>query len=152
VRLDILPGDAPVEKPQSAKVSLPGRDESFDAEILGTSPVADPQIQAMSFIAVLRNQALPAGVTLRARLAGTGEPQKGLTVPRSAIVYHQGSAWVYVLGEEDLFERKLVTIGRSVGKDVTVTSGVDSDDQIVTTGAQQLLAAELQAGGSAEES
>jgi hypothetical protein len=152
VRLDLLPGETPVEKPQGAKVSLPGENEWFDAEILGAAPVADPQIQAMSFLAMLRERALPAGMTLRATLAGKGEAQKVLTVPRGAIVYHQGSAWVYVLGEEDTFERKLVTVGRSIGKDVTVTSGVEADEQIVTTGAQQLLAAELQAGGSADES
>ena len=152
VRLDVLPGDKVTENPKRARVGLPGMSEMFDADVIGAAPMADAQIQGVSFLAMLREHSLPAGAAVRATLAGEGEPQKGLSVARSAIVYHQGSAWIYVLGEEDTFERKLVQLGRSVGSDVTLISGADADGQIVTTGAQQLLAAELQAGGAPEES
>jgi hypothetical protein len=152
VRLDVLPGEFPADKLKSARVGLVGASEQFDADVLGAAPAADPQIQGVSLLAMLRDHTLPSGVAVRATLAGVGETQKVLTVPRSAIVYHQGSAWIYVLGEEDTFERKLVAPGRSVGSNITLISGAEADEQIVTTGAQQLLAAELQAGGAPEES
>ena len=88
---------------------------------------------------------------MRATLAGPGEPQSALTVPRSALLYHEGSTWLYVLEEEDNFERKLVTLGRGVGEGVVITSGLDDSHQVVTAGAQQLLSAELQAGGAPSE-
>lgn len=150
VRLDVLPGEPPAENPKTARIGLPGSAEYFEAEVFGPAPVADPQIQGASYLAMLRERALPAGAAVRGTLPGIGETQKVLTVPRSAVVYHQGSAWIYVLGEEDTFERKLVTTGRSLGNDVALLGGAEADEQIVTTGAQQLLAAELQAGGAEE--
>ena len=152
VRLDVLPGENVDNAPKSARLSMPGSTSGFDAEVLGAAPLADPQVQSVSFLVLLREHLLPAGAALRGTLPGVGEATKVLVVPRSAIIYHQGSAWVFVLGEEDIFERKLVSIGASKGDaDVIVTQGVTADEQIVTTGAQQLLAAELQAGGAPAE-
>jgi hypothetical protein len=59
---------------------------------------------------------------------------------------------VFVLGEEDTFERKLVGVGHAMDdENVVITQGLEADEQIVATGAQQLLAAELQAGGAPSE-
>jgi hypothetical protein len=152
VRLDVLPGETVSAAPKTARLALSGSTSSFDAEVLGTAPATDPQIQGSSFLVLLRGHPLPAGAALRGSLPGVGDATKLLVVPRGAIVYHQGSAWVFVLGEEDIFERKLVNLGRSVSDDdVAVTRGLEAEEQIVTVGAQQLLAAELQAGGAPEE-
>lgn len=151
VRLDLLPGDTTAEQPKTARLAPAGASDPIEAEVLGAAPAADPQIQGLSFLALTRDRALPPGALLRATLPGAGEPQAVFTVPRSAVVYHQGSAWIYVLGEEDTFERKIVTTGRTLGQDIALLSGVEADEQVVTTGAQQILAAELQAGGAPEE-
>jgi hypothetical protein len=152
VRLDLLPGEAVGAAPKTARLNFPGTNSAFEAEVLGTAPVADPQVQGASFLTLLRGHPLPAGAGLRGTLPGVGEAAKVLVVPRSTIVYHQGSAWVYVLGEEDIFARKLVSLGRSMGDEgVAITQGLAADEQVVTTGAQQLLAAELQAGGAPDE-
>ncbi len=148
-RLDVLAGEKPAASPERAKVILAGSDEAFDGEILGPAPVADPQLQGPSYLVLLRDHPLPAGAALRATLPGVGEATTALVVPRNAVVYHEGSAWVFVLGEEDTFERKLVTPGRSLGDGLALTGGIEPDEQIVVAGAQQLLAAELQAGGAA---
>jgi hypothetical protein len=150
-RLDVLPGEKPAAQPATAQIFPPGSDESLQAEILGPAAVADPQVQGPSFLALLRDRTLPAGAAVRALLPGAGDAAHALAVPRGAVVYHQGSAWVFVLGEEDTFERKLVMPGRAVGDGLAITSGLEPDEQIVVAGAQQLLAAELQAGGAAPE-
>ena len=150
-RLDLLPGDAPAADLKTARIGPAGGTELFDAEVLGVAPLSDPQIQGQSFLVMLRDRTIPAGTALRATLPGTGETQAALIVPRSAILYHEGSAWVYVLDEEDTFERKLVTLGRSVGDGVAITSGLEDSHQIITAGAQQILSAELQAGGAPAE-
>ena len=151
VRLDILPGEAPATMPKAATVALLGSDQVYPAEIIGAAPTSDPQMQGTSYIALVREHAMPAGAALRVTVTGAGEAQKSLVIPRSAIVYHQGSPWVYVLGEEDTFFRRLVTLGRSTPEGVVATEGLTEDEQIAVTGAQQLLSAELQAGGAAEE-
>ena len=151
VRIDVMTGDAPAADLKKASVGLAGGSETFEAEILGVAPVADAQLQGASFLGLVTGRSLPVGAALRATLAGHGEAATVLVVPRSAVVYHQGSAWVFVLGEEDTFERKIVTLGRSTGDRVAIASGVEDRDQLVVTGAGQLLSAELQAGGAPEE-
>jgi hypothetical protein len=151
IRLDLLPGDVAAADPKTALVGLLGSEEKFEVEILGPAPIADPQIQGASFLALARDHSLPVGSTLRGSLAGKGEAEKSLGVPRSAVVYHQGSAWIYVLDDKDTFERRLVTLTRSIGENVAFTGRVEAGQQVVTTGAEQLLAAELQAGEAPEE-
>ena len=151
-RLDLLPGEMPDPAAKTAHLNLPGAAGVIDADVIGRAPTADPQMPGASFLVLVRGHPLPAGAALRGTLPGTGATTTGLVVPRSAIVYHQGSAWAFVLGEEDTFERKLVSLGRSVGDDtVAITQGLEADEHVVTAGAQQLLAAELQAGGAPEE-
>jgi hypothetical protein len=152
VRIDLLPGEISAAAPKQARVNLPGRTENFIAEIVGPAPAADAQVQGTSFLGLVRESSLAAGAAVRATVAGVGEAANVLAIPRRAVVYHQGSAWIFVLGEEDTFERKLVTLGRGVDGDaVSVLSGLEADEQVATTGAQQLLSAELQAGGAGEE-
>ena len=150
VRLDLLPGDAPAAGLKKAAVGLAGGSEWVDAEILGPAPVADAQLQGISLLAFVAGHALPVGGALRATLPGPGGTTTALMLPSSAVVYHQGSPWVFVLGEEDTFERKLVTLGRTVGERVVIASGVEPAEQIASSGAGQLLSAELRAGGAAE--
>lgn len=151
-RLDVLTGETVTAQPKTARINLVGTSEKFDADVLGASPIGDTQISGTGFLVLVRGHALPVGAALRGSLPGAGEPAKVLVVPRSAVVYHQGSAWVFVLGEEDIFERKLVSLGQSMNDDhVVVLQGLTPGEQIVTTGPQQMLAAELQAGGAAQE-
>ncbi len=151
VRIDALMGSAPVSESKTARVSPVGGAQTFDVEVVGPAPVADPQVQGASFLAILRGHTLPAGTSLRATLPGPGEKTSVLTVPQQAVVYYQGSAWVYTLGKNDTFSRELVTLERSVGDDVVIVKGVDADDKVVTVGAGQLLSAELQTGGAPDE-
>lgn len=150
-RIDMLPGDVPAAELKKISIGLIGGGEMFDAEILGPALVADPQLQGASFLVSVKEHTLPVGAALRATLAGPGETAGALVVPRTAVVYHQGSAWVFVLGEEDTFERKIVTVGRTVGEGVVIASGLEENEQVAVTGAGQLLSAELQAGGAPEE-
>lgn len=150
VRLDLLPGEVPAVDLKKVAVGLTGGGDWVDAEILGPAPVADPQLQGISLLAFVAGHTLPVGGGVRATLPGPGGTTTALMLPSSVIVYHQGSPWVFVLGEEDTFERKLVSLGRTVGDRVVIARGVEPAEQIASTGAGQLLSAELQAGGAAE--
>jgi len=152
LRVDVLPGDTPASALKNIQVGLLGGTEMLDAEVLGPSPVSDLQFQGTSYLALVHRHTLATGAALRVTLPGIGENVTTVVVPRSAILYHEGSTWLYVLEEEDTFERKLVVLGRSLGDGVAITGVTDDAHQVLTTGAQQLLSAELQAGGAAGES
>jgi len=163
VRIDLLSGDTPPAlMPKTAHLlpfAAPPSVDALEVEIIRSpAPTADPQLQGDSFLAIIPPKTISTfsysiGTLLRATLTAEGKPTTTLTIPRSAIVYHQGSAWLYILGEEDTFERKHVTLGRSLPDDrIAITTGLDDpDDQVVTTGAQQLLSAELQSGDTGDE-
>jgi hypothetical protein len=151
LRIDLLPGTMPTESLHSARITLLGGKETFQATVIGPAPVADAQVQGLSFLAVIHGRTLPAGVSLNVTLPGAGEAKPTVLISRSAVVYHEGSAWVYVLGEKDTFQRRRVTLGRPIDDDVVIESGVAADDKVATGGAQQLLSAELEAGGTLDE-
>jgi hypothetical protein len=149
-RLDVLPGDEPASPLKSASITLVSGGPAVNAEILGRATVADPQVQGRGFLVLIREGEFPVNAVLRATLPGAGATIPAVVVPRSAIVYHEGSAWVYAL-EKDTFVRKLVTVGRNVDNGVALRSGVDANEEVVTTGAEELLAAELQAAGATQD-
>ena len=113
----------------------------------GPAPSADPQVQGAAYFALLREQPLPAGTTLVAYLVHSGPAQKTVTIPRSAVIYHEGSSWVYVLGEKDTFHRRRIQLGLALADGFVVTEGLAEKERVLIVGAQQLLSNELQAAG-----
>lgn len=151
IRIDLLPGVKPADSFNSAEVSPLGSTETYRVTVVGAAPVADPQVQGASYLALLHGHSLPAGASLQVRLPGPGAAASVLVVPHAAIVYHEGSAWVFVLGAHDTFERKLVTLGRAVDDGAVIEKGIEAGDQVAVTGAQQLLSAQLETGGTPDE-
>ncbi len=147
-RLDLLPGDAPAKLPATARVGLLSGDPALRAaEVLGPAPTTDALTQGASYLALWRSDPLPPGTALRAFLPAGGEARPALAVPRSALLQHAGSMFVYVQKGKGEFARKLVEPGQTLPDDTIVITGVGEKDQVVTVGAQQLLSAELQAAG-----
>ena len=141
VRIDLLPGEAIA--PVSARVSSASGEPAWrDVELLGPLSTVDTQSGGTSLLALWRTSPLRPGAALRVMLTASGEPQKVLVVPRSAVVRHQGGTFVYVQIEHG-FERRLVTLGDSLPAGTVVKEGVAATDKIVVTGAQQMLSTEI---------
>ena len=71
-------------------------------------------------------------------------PEKGesITVPRTALVEEMGKFFVFVQHTPVMFEKRLVAIGTSDGKDVRLLSGVEAGERVVTKGAVSLKLAQ----------
>lgn len=150
-RLDMPPEEVSSPPPSAVRCQpLVGKAAIRAAELLGVAPTADPQVQGAAYLVLLREEPPPPGTALIGYLGHEGPAQKALTVPRSAIVYYEGSAWVYVLGEKDTFERRRVELGRALPDSFALTAGVAENNRVLTTGTQQLLSNELQAAGGGE--
>ena len=154
IRVDILPGDALAEQPKSARVLVLGREEQ-PIETQNITPAADvdAKTQAQGFILRVDKSPFPLrpGMALTAWLELPEKPRAGFAVPRSAVLRHDGRAWVYVQEEEEKFVRKPVTLDTPLDGDkgwfVAEGGGIKADDVIVTVGAQSLLSEELKAQG-----
>jgi hypothetical protein len=159
VRVDLLPGDALSELPKGAKLLVLGREQQpIETSMISPAADADPRTQAQGFILRISKPpfALRPGMALTAWLELAEKPRAGFTVPRSAVLRHDGRTWVFVQEEEEKFVRKAVVLDSPMDAGWFVSGddgGVKGDDLLVVTGAQALLSEEMKAasGGAEEE-
>ena len=158
VRVDLLPGDALAEMPVSARLRVMGReDEMIRTNIIAPAADTDAKTQAQGFVLRVEKPAfaLRPGMALTAWLELAKEPEKGLAIPRSAVVRHDGATWIFVQEEEERFVRKRVTLVAPLdgekGWFVAGGGSIKADELIVETGAQALLSEELKAQGGGEK-
>ena len=159
IRVELLPGDALAELPVGARISVLGREsETFGTQGIAPASDADPKTQAQGFI--LRAEkppfALRPGMALTAWLELPQKPRTGFAVPRSAVLRHDGRAWIFVQEETEKFARKAVNLDTPLdgekGWFVSAEGGgIKADDLLVVTGAQALLSEELKAQGGGEK-
>ena len=157
IRVNILPGDALAEQPKSARVLVIGREEQpVETENITPAADVDAKTQAQGFILRVDKSpfALRPGMALTAWLELPQKPRAGFAIPRSAVLRHDGRAWIYVQEEEEKFVRKPVTLDTPLDGDkgwfIAEGGGIKADDLLVTTGAQSLLSEELKAQGGGE--
>jgi hypothetical protein len=116
---------------------------SFEAKYLTRLPATDAQLQTLGLIYLVGDPTPPAGTGVVAWLDRGGAPLEGVVVPRSALLRYEGLPWVYVRTAPDVLARRPIELVRAMPKGWFVTSGVRPGDTVVTTGAQQLLSAEV---------
>jgi len=151
IRVDLLPGERPDGTPKIVRLApLTGDGAMLEAEVLGVAPSADPLNQSPAFIALLKTNGPPPGALLTAFVSAAGAAEKGVLLPRSAILRHDGEAFVWLQTGDDKFERRRVELGRALNDGILSMSGVAEGDRVVVTAAQQLLSEELKAAGGAE--
>lgn len=83
----------------------------------------------------------------------TGDEEKALKIPRSAVLYDGfGQAFCYASeADRPLFQRRRIELGVRHNDQVAVTRGIDADDVVVSVGAEQLSAEESKADLSVED-
>lgn len=154
IRVDLLPADALAEQPKSARLLVLGReDQPIVTESITPAADVDPRTQAQGFLLHVDKPPFPlrAGMALTAWLELPQKPRAGFAVPRSAVLRHDGRAWVYVQEEEEKFVRKPVTLDTPLEDDkgwfIAEGGGINADDVLVVTGGASLLSEELKAQG-----
>ncbi len=158
VRVDLLAGDAVAEMPAAARFAVLGREEDpISANTIAPAADTDAKTQAQGFLLRVDEPkfVLRPGMAVTAWLELSTQPQQGFAVPRSAVLRHDGRAWVFIQEEEEKFVRKAVTLiaplGGEKGWFVAEGGSIKADDLLVETGAQALLSEELKAQGGGEK-
>ena len=158
VRVDLLAGDALAEMPASARFAVLGREEEpISASTIAPAADTDAKTQAQGFLLRVDRPkfALRPGMAVTAWLALPAEARHGFAVPRSAVLRHDGRAWVFIQAEEEKFVRKPVSLVAPLdgekGWFVAEGGAIKADDLIVEVGAQALLSEELKAQGGGEK-
>jgi HlyD family secretion protein len=78
--------------------------------------------------------------------------KNALVVPTGAVVAHGQLRGIYIVDESGLIHWRVVTLGKPLGNDVEVLSGVDDGDAIVLDpGSQELDGKKTAAVGNSEK-
>lgn len=147
VRVDVPATERVEGAPIGARLALlsaPGA--PIDADFLDAALSSDPQTLGRGFILLVKGRALAANAAVTAWLSLPGEPEKGVIIPREAIVRHNGEGFVYLQTGEDTFERKRVELHHPLTAG-WFTDGFKAGSKVVINGAQQLLSEELKGEG-----
>ena len=131
-----------------ASVTVPAAGgQSFDGAVSKIAPAVDPATRTVRVqIDLKNNPALKPGmfavVDISNRLSGDNGEEAVLAVPDTAIQTIDGSTTVFVAakGEADTFEKRLVSVGAAAGGMVSIISGIEDGERIVTAGTSILKA------------
>lgn len=98
------------------------------------TPEVDPQTRlGVARISLSPSSGLRPGMFARATIAVGDQP--ALTVPSAAIVFREGKAGAYVIGQNGAVRFTPVQTGARSGDNVAVTQGLEAGQQVVVRGA-----------------
>jgi len=145
LQITIPPDVALASAPPTASIQAADGTRSA-ARLVSPAPRTDPRIQGLSFfyLAPARSQGLLPGMNVLAYLP-VGPPVQGVRVPAAAVVWWQGTAWVYVQKDSNHFMRRAIATEMPVPEGWFVSTGLAAGDSIVVRGAQLLLSEEFRA-------
>jgi len=106
------------------------------AELISTSRVVNSRSRTVEVTYLLHKEdaALRVGALVRVAVP-SGEPTRGLALPREAIVEEGGRSLVYVQTEGESFEERDVRLGARSGGWVAIIDGVSEGERVVSKGA-----------------
>jgi membrane fusion protein, multidrug efflux system len=110
-------------------------DRKFEAVVTFISPTVDPGTRTLRVKAEIDNQALLLRPGLFAKISlGTDQRRSVLMVPEEALVQREGSAWLFVIGDEDRVRRVQVETGHQSKGQIEVRGPVSAGDRVVRRG------------------
>lgn len=124
--LRIVPGTAA----KMIYAELPG--QTFEAKVVRTSQVVDAASSTMRAELVMDNTGhnLPAGLNVQVAFEIV-RPAPCLQVPGNALLVQQGNQLVAVAEEDGTIAFRNVGIGRDLGNDVEICSGLKAEDRVI---------------------
>ena len=118
----------PVEAALSDETGFPHK-----GTIQYVAPQIDPQTGTLYVRGILSNpdRALLPGVFVNIRLPMGRVTKSALLVPEIALQEDQGGRFLFLVGDDDVVQKRYVQLGDIVGNLQVATSGVNRDDRIV---------------------
>jgi hypothetical protein len=147
-----LPSDAPIVAPPNTAAIQTAEESIVPAALVSAAPTTDPRIQGVSFFyrVAARANGLISGINVVAYLP-VGAVLRGVTAPATAVVWWQGTAWVYIQQGPDHFVRRAIPTDTPAGPPDSsgetggwfVTHALAPGERIIVNGAQVLLSEEF---------
>jgi len=136
------------DAPNTTQVVVLGHEEQpLNSHAVYNAPAVVPTIQGQTFLALLATTEFPVrpGTAVTARLPASDTSERGVMVPRSAVVRYAGREWIYRELDGDRFVRHEIVPAELTADGYFVTEELGPGTQVVIAGAQSLLSEELKA-------
>lgn len=144
VRIDLPLGETMATPPLAARLLALGNETNFvTAEFFSAATTVDPQTQNRGFLFLAKEngQRLAPGTAVTGFLKLSGEPLRGVIIPRSAIVRLNGKLWFYAQTEPNFFVRRELAANYPTDAGFFTTE-LNEPIPVVLGGAQALLSEE----------
>lgn len=145
LQITVPPGESLGEVPVTAFAEIDDK-RRLPLTLVSAATKTDPRIQGVSyFYAAPFDPALIPGMNVLALLPSDKDVE-GVIVPKTATVWWQGKAWLYLATGANTFTRREIATGQTTADNASyVVTGLPKDVQVVTKGAQALLSEEFRA-------
>jgi RND family efflux transporter MFP subunit len=117
--------------------NFPGRE--FPGTISRSTGTLDPTSRTLRYQIDVDNKdgTLVAGMYGQARLQ-VGNGQSPMTVPTSSLVFDSAGTKVWVVGQDAKVHAKKVDVGRDLGTEIEIASGLSGGESVVTNPGERL--------------
>ncbi len=154
-RVELPAGESLGFSSKRARIIVAGQeDHPLEGQLTALAPTINAFTggQGYLFQVAADGLTLRPGLPVTAFIAQPGEPQKGVTLPRSAVLRMGGKTWIYLKTEKNQFTRHAVDGLRPMAEG-WFASGLHEGQDAVVVGGQALLSMEFtsQAGKEEEE-
>lgn len=155
VQVTLPPGETLKAAHAPASAEVPPQSERVPLRYVSPATRTDQRVQGISyFYTVAGTSGLLPGMNTLAFLT-SDRKTPGLSIPESAVVHWQGSAWFYRSVADDAFVRHPLKVDAPISADTYIVDDLGPEAQIIVTGAQAVLSEELrgqiQAAGDADD-
>jgi hypothetical protein len=136
------------EPPKNISLALiDNLEEKFLANYLAEAPTLDKSLKGKTYFYIVFNNKLRIDSKVIADLVQenlTSDSEKYLAIPKEAVIWNAGQAWIYLKTSENKFVRKVIeTDNESPNGWVIKEEHIKENDLIVINGAQLLLSEEF---------
>ncbi len=121
------------------------RQTAVAARLVGAAPQVDPATQGRQYFFVSDGGDLPVGMRVFAWIPDRSEGVDGAMIPKGALLWHLGLAFVFVEVDDGRFVRRSIEDYLDLGDGYFVPAAIHPGERIVSSGAQTLLSQQLRA-------
>jgi len=124
-----------------APVSTGG--DQVEARFISASPQGSSVLPGNTYFYLAEGSDLRAGTRVVASATTGGDLREGIIIPREAVVWHAGKAWVYFAKDVTTFARYEISTSSELFEGWFHSGSLQPGDNVVVSGAQLLLSEEL---------
>ena len=121
------------------------RQAALPATLISVAPQVDPVTQGQRYFFKCEPCRLPFGAHITAWIPSDGQAVSGVNIPQSAVIWHQGLAFVFIKTAAEQFSRRPLTQYSANAQGYFVAGSFKPGDEVVSSGAQTLLSQQLKA-------